>query len=383
MVDVHDALEGVANDRPDLVESSGLAELRRQIDMQLGRGAALAHLTINGSAVRAGLVGVLGGATTRLQALATGVAVDQEEFRKDYHKAYDELDEIGQRWRQARQAFQEGQRQAVDEFAEDIEDRFDKVAEKCVSMAESRKARAETISTALKDDLTQVSGAANRTLHRKYKRLVADFNATADDLLEKADQVGLGVANLGSLPNQLVWTERFESVGSGFAGLGGGALGVMGTMAAGAAAGALLAGQGVAAAAAAAAAAVPGVGWVIAGGVLLAGLGLREWNKRKAVSALIREIHRSVNNSRRKIVRGAKKEVEEHATQIDRALDGELMARIEQQRKNVDAIDEDRQRDEQDKDRTRSSLKQVVAAVEAGIQQIDDVLKKANLGGEA
>ncbi len=377
VVDVHQALEGVANDWEDKLQGSGLNELVASVRGRLGRGAALSHLVVNTTEVLDALTSGHDAAVTRLAALAD--TTDDDEFFDRNSKAYDALDALGQEWRDTRANFSTRWRELLTGFQNDLEDEVQKAEDALVEMVEARKMKAKDVAAAGTQRLQRAASAPVSRLDHAFKAVIGDFVEKADEILESVKTTAKSTTRADSIaiPGGVGRTEAWESVGKGVMGVGSAGLLTCAGVAGYAAVGVIVAGEGAAAALAAAGTAVPGVGWAVAGVALLAGYGLKKAQERKAVLALVRAIHKAATDTRLKTLREARSAVSRTAGEVDINLDDQLRAAMEQQRETLERLHDDRRKSADDKEATRQRLQASIMTLSACREQVSAELQSA------
>jgi len=377
VVDVHQALEGVANDWSEQLERSGLKNVVASIRERLGRGAALSHLMVNTTEVLDTLASALDAAVTRLASLAE--VSDDDEFFERTDRAYEALEELGQQWRDTRAKFSREWRGLLIEFQGDLEASVERAEDALVKLVEDRKIKAKDLSSAATDQLQQASSMPVKRLDRRFRKLVGEFVEKAEEIQRSIRGTARSTTPTGefALPPGVGRTETWESVGKGVMGAGALGLTTCAGLAGWAAGAAILAGEGAAAAIAAAGAAVPVVGWAVAGAALLAGFALKKAQERKAVLALVRAIHKAATDVRRKTLLATRSAVTKAASEVDNTLDDQLRASMEQQRDVLNDLSDDRRKSADDKEATRERLTAYATALSRCRDQVAVHLQEA------
>jgi dynamin family protein len=374
LVDVHAALEGARNDRPGQVQASGLLLLQEAIKARVNGGAARALLLGEGSQIEGSLLQAFRAASARLRALENDSGKDDTGFERNQRYAYEQLDKIGHEWREARSTFAREEREASDIFRADLDGSLDQVKRELRALAEKRDLGAEKIEQALQQRLESAVRIPQEMLMKRYKGIVDSILRQAERLEGAANTVAFESAGLGSTPRDLVWTELLEKAGGAAGGLGGLVLGGMGVATAFAIGSALWAGETVLAALAAGAAAVPGVGWIVAAGVLVGGYALKKSMEAKALQQLIAAIDDAVQSTSRSVIDGVQRRLSEHAQHLEKELDDRMRSALAQQRETLSRQGEDRRASKEEQGRRRAALTADIALLEGGLSRLRELL---------
>lgn len=379
LVDAHLAHEGVCNERPDLVEKSGLANLRKLIEGKVGRSAALALISANGQAL-VGSMRLVGRAiATRITGIDQAGSTSDAEFAAESDKAHTRIGEISSQWQEARAEFRKEWQAALGTFASSLSEDLQDTEDRLIGYAEERSMDAKRLGQAVSESILLAVKAATGRLQRSYSQSASTFSHSAQDLSTDLEAASAQVGGLGGLPEDLTWTERFEKGASGLEGLGGTALTVMGGTAIYAGITTALS-EGLVAGLSAAGAAVPGIGWVIAGGVLLGAWALKKHQEGKVVERLRAGIRKAVRETERKVRPGVRKAIEDHARSVDSGLDQAMRANLQQQLKVLEQLSADRRRSDSGRAEERAHLEQVAFALVRGIQDVQAELAASMRG---
>jgi energy-coupling factor transporter ATP-binding protein EcfA2 len=342
VVDVHRALEGACNDRPDLVDESGIKSLVDTLRRTVSAGACRLQLVSDGGTIAACLQRASDSALMRAASIAEAASKDDETFARDLAEAYAKLDEVADQWRETRDDFQSGCTELVDAYARDVEIGVGEAQARLDELIEKRAMDGDRLNKALQEQLLHAVNIASNRLERGFSQRVGRFVDRCGTLQGVADQAAKGVADIKSVAEQVKLPEKLAKIGGGAETLAGTALSTMAGMALWAGGAALVAGEGIGAAVAAAGAAVPGVGWVIAGAVLLAGWGFRKHQEAKAIAALLRGVSKACADTIRETVRRGRQSVIDQAKKVDAALNDAIRADLEHQRELLRKLQNDR-----------------------------------------
>lgn len=374
IVDVHRGLEGQRNARPDHVEQSGLSDLILALRERLSKGAGRALVLAEGHTAQVALQAALSSVRLRLASLAKEGTEDEGAFLNRQREAREKLDALEDEWRAALKTFRGAYDEIFGRFQEAVEIRVSEVEDAITSLIESRKLDATKVNAAFEEKLQVSLRAPLLTLQREFGAAVKEVVDEATRIAAEASSVAVVAVGFKSTAEDLLWIERKETLGRGLGYIGGAGVALFGGMALWAAGAALIAGETVAAAAAAAAAAVPGVGWAVAAGVLIAGYTIRELHKREAVKTLLRAVHRGATETRRKLVRRTKEDLKEKASEVEQTLDTGLRAQISQQRRVLEDLERDRRKKGAQRESVVQRLQGSEGVVTEALRAIGDTL---------
>ncbi len=343
-VDVHTGLEGATNERPDLVESSGLAELRRSLGTQLAEGAAMTLLK-----TEAACLGGHAGAATRsaqvklahLQATSADAAQRHQQARADKEA---ELREIEQSWQTRKAEFSTEVAGLLEANGQRIRAGLAATREAVVPLIQARKLSGEAIGEALNERISLCLEQAADALQDDCAERVQGLLDTAEELAARA-HFSAGPEPQGGRGFDTEGAESWESAGGWAAGLGKFGLGVFGAEAVFVTGAAWLAGEALTAGALV----VPVVGAAIALVILGVGLWARSAARDKAVRKILAQVDKLLARVSEQAPQQIERAMRQHTQKLLREMSEALAAELEGQRELMRGISSDYELNEQER----------------------------------
>lgn len=375
VVDVHAAVEGARNSRPELLARSGLPSLVECIQARVSKGAEQALLLGEGAVIAGGFGTALEESALRLASLDEAETKDDETFHQQLEAAEEAILGVDKAWRDARSRFEQSVETSLTTFEGALREALASVEDDITGIVRDRGLSADRVSTALSERLEVAVHSPQLALQRAYASHVEDALDEANAVLKQLKSVVANSAGIPDAVKRVGATEKVELVGKVGQGVGGVLVAVAGGQAAWAAGGVLLAGKGLAAAWAAAVAAVPGVGWAIAAGVLLGGFLVRKTAEHRAVAELERAVHQAVTSTERRVIESVRSELRAQRDQLTEALSAQVRASVQQQREAITALRADRRPSGEARNLLRRNLRASVDALSAARVQVDALLQ--------
>lgn len=343
-VNIHKAIEGLANRRTDEAQESGIMELLNDVRDYVGRGPARIRLELFLSIFQGCLAKASHAITVRVARLdEKALEVFDQVVRKEkqFQKKAEETED---KWRQAEDQFLQLVRKATRKTEDGVLESLEKLQERLIADIEARTMNAEHVSksfeqrvrVALKDPLTTWELDMRdpiEDLKRALMEEIRDINLEFDTRFGRPDA-----------EEAKAW--EFGEMAGGFVTWGGG-VGVT-----------LLAGEVVLAwlgLAATASAAVGPVGWILSGGLLLGGLLLKKWCEREVVTRLRKAVSDAIRTVKKDVlgkVRATEQDLEVVAERMRHMLKEEL----EQLRWQIEQIRQDARKSDEERKGTKEQL---------------------------
>lgn|GEM_PF-5988214 len=350
-VDIHRAMEGMANDRKAEVEASGLSELIIDLDKYVNSGVVRIRLELFQASLESYLGKALRAIDVRLSALEDESRQSDEEFREEEKQFKNRIDEAEDRWRQAERRFIDRVREASRTADNHLREALENLRERMVADIESRKMNAEHISKSFDQRIRVALRLPTETWAREIMAALEDLQT---DLSSELDEVRkefenrFGPSDHARMDGRGAQDWEFgEGAGTFFKWAG--TLGV--TLLASEA---LLAWLGIVAASSAA---FGPAGWLVAAGLLLGGLLLKKWCEEKAVAELRRAVTDALRTVRRDVLNklgSAETGLLDLADEVRQALDQEM----DQLRWQMEQMWQDRSRSESERQQIIQELRQ-------------------------
>lgn len=350
-VDIHRAMEGMANEREADVEASGLSALVKDLDLYVNGGAVRIRLELFQGSLQSFVGKALKAIDVRLSALNEESRQSEEAFREEEKQFKQSSDEAEDRFREIERRFTHEVREATRDAENAIRDALEELRERMMSEIESRKMNADHISKSFDQRIRVALRSPTETWERKIKAALEDLQtvlSSEKESLREEFEGRFGPSCKAGMDGQ--GAEDWE-IGEGFGGFmkGLGSLGVT-----------LLIGEAVFSwlGVAAASSAVFGpAGWLVAGGLLLGGLLLKKSCEKKAVAELRRAVTDAIRRVRLDVLnklRSAEGSLLDLADEARQALDEEM----NQLRWQLEQIRKDRSRSESERRQIRQELRQ-------------------------
>lgn len=377
VVDVHQALEGACNNRPELIESSGLARLMHTIEERVGGGAGQMLLMTNGEVILEVLRQARQAAELRIVSLRESARETDSEFAHRLDEAEEAFTAITEEWEKAKDDFGAARDEMLDRFEQSFTDRMNEAETRLVGLAHERHMKTEQVCDQIPLEIESAARGPIIQLQHEFGLAVRELADRAEELMGKLQHTTFNAGTNAEFRQSSGFEEGFEFTGAVLEKAGGFALSFMAGAAMFAAGGALLAGEGIAAAVAAAGAAVPGVGWAVAGVALAAGMGLKAWMGREVAAKLERGIRDTFSKARTDTIRQVKEQIKTAARQVRRELDGSFQAMLDQQRGTMKALRRDRALSQADRETLETQLIEDLRTLERAEDRCKAVLANA------
>jgi hypothetical protein len=357
-VDVHRAIEGLANSRAEDVRESGIAELVNDVRDYIGAGPARIRLELFQSAFQvcvAKAIHAISVRAGRLDEEASKVFDEAVREEKQFRKRAEETED---KWRDEEKRFLRIIREATRQAEERVTDALDNLRERLTADIEGRKMNAEHVGKSFEQRVRVVLKDPLATWEIEMRDAIEDLKRT---LMEEIRDINLEFDRAFGRPDadEAKGWEFGEGFGEIFKWLGG--LGIT-----------LLAGEVVFAwlgiAATASAAAGP-VGWIVSGGLLLGGLLLKKWCEQKAVTKLRKAVSDALRTVKKDVlskVRSTEKDLEVVAERMRTMLKEEL----EQLRWQFEQIRQDARKSDEERKKTKEQLlmcKKLIKSIESQV----------------
>ena len=368
-VDVCEALEGACNDQPERVAASGLPALVEALRARLAGGAERVHLATNGRVILQTLERAAATARTRLAGLEVGDNEAGADFAARIAAAREDLAAREAAWADARARFAERRDAALAHFGRDLATSLGEAHTRLDAHIEARSIDVARMSDVVSQELSEAARAPLAALDTAWGEATSTL-VTAASTFHDATSEGPQGFRFGNIEGIAL-----EAVGEGLHHLGKIGFGAAAGAAAWAGGAALVAGEGGAAALAAAGAAVPGVGWVIAGGALVAGFFLAREGRKKVQAGMRDAVREAIAQARRDWTREATLRIERAAERLERNLDAQVRADSAHARATLDQLVSDHALDRRSREATRERLVGHEARLAAAARTLQGLLR--------
>ncbi|GDX83803.1 hypothetical protein LBMAG42_56140 [Deltaproteobacteria bacterium] len=371
IVDVATAATAAVDGDESGCHSSGLTALSAAIHRRVAGGAARAHLVTNGGSLHRTLLAAERAATGRLAELQNHERETDAEFDERLGRAAAEVESAEAAWTAAKATFTAARDQVIQDFESQLRQALGEARTRLLRHAEHGGMNPSSLSAALQAEIDESCRGPIAALERAWRQHVAE-------LVTAAASVQATLPNLGGgpLPELSGW-QTLGTVGAGVKGFGTFAIGVAGFAAAGAAIGALIAGEGTAAAVAAAGAAVPGIGWVVAVGALVIGAAAAASARSAIRREMVAAIGTTLKQAENRLLEHVRGVISAQASTILVELRCETEGAIAEARGLTEDIRADRQRSASDREALRASLNRHHAAVAQATATVQTVLEES------
>jgi len=337
-VNIHEGLEGVANDIPDKVRESGLAHLRSLVKTRVSRGGQRLEILAQGRQIVPVLRLAIQEGHTRIAAASVRGELKLEQLRARIEGAETSRKEIEKRHRERERKFRRDCEEDLRNWRKEIENEIDSVYKQFSHEVRSHGGEAG-IDTAYLDRLQQVASRSCDAFKNGLARNCEDFieeSAIDIDLLLESLKVTLKDDD-GTVVD-VSGTHVAEAIGTVTTSASGVTLTALTAISATAFGTTIAAGATVTTALAAGLAAVPVIGWVIAAGALAAGYLLKVAAKERRVNALVLEFDRIANRLKADAVETIKEEAHRIRDLVSEGVAGHMRAAAEQQEKQAESL---------------------------------------------
>lgn len=375
VVDVREALARLRG--PSSADRSGLRDLQDEVRRHVIGGVELARVTAEGATFAGGVRAARDAVAARLVVLDRADAQNLGEFRDQLDQVEERATTIEREWLSARRGFEDAVEGTLATFDDAINDRLGEVRDAVVELARAREVPASKLGQVFTLRVEDVARRAQKGLERGLEKHVVAVTEAAEGLVDES--LGLVSEKLGVGPTSVDagGAETVEKVGLVVETIGTVGLNLAIATAGYAAVGAIIAGKGVLAALAAGAAAVPGVGWAVAAGVLVAGYGMKKVAETRAVAAIVAQLEGATRTAERSIRKQVREAVRDRRDAIMTTLGERLRAALAQQRGLVEQLRIDREASAAERGLLRARLHEDREQLALLEQRIDSILARA------
>lgn len=367
-IDIHRAMEGMANDYREDVEASGIRTLMSDLEEYINQGAIRLRLNLFQSSLESSVQRALRAIDLRKMHLDEEGVRSAEDLRAEENQFRKRAEDTEDKWREEERQFIDRVRHTTRIAEDSVIEALDELREQMIADIEARKMDAEHIiksfeqrvRLALKSSLSvwerEINEALNnlkKVLGDELRKLRVNFKETfGKDRGKAADEDG------DNTWEDNTW-EFGEKIGDFFQWAG--TLGIT-----------ILAGEMILSwleLTATGSAAFGPIGWAVSGGLLLGGLILKKWFEEKAVKKLrkaVTDANRAVKKEVLKKLRSAEEEWIKLADAMRKALDEEIRQlrwEIEQIRRDASKSAVERQKTRQELTECERNLKDIESKI--------------------
>jgi hypothetical protein len=373
-VNIHQGLEGATNNRPELIESSGLAKLKDAVATQTDRGGQ--RLEVKGQGER--IVGVLrrGAISANRQINALASEKDSEALKAEHKQARAKLKKLQAEANEAGEDFRTRHATCLQSFRKRLEREMDQVWREYRQRVQAGKVD-DYFTSDFQSALKGCIAGEVETLQRDLGDIEADYVRGAMKRAEAAFNVSVpaGLKQMDGTGSRVMeWTgDVVAGVGTiGLTSLGVATIStIIATVSTGgtASAGLMIA-----------LATIPGAGWVIAGGLVAAGAAISYFSRESWKGKLLEEIERVAKRTCTQAIESVSAECTERRDSLIAVVDGHFRGVVAQQQREIAEIEAKLTLNKEDREREISDLNQKKADMESAITQIESLLQFEPVG---
>ncbi len=368
-VDIHRAMEAMANDDDAEFQESGLSALLNDLDQYVNTGVVRIRLELFQASLQSAVDNALRGIDIRLSALDEESRQSEDEFREEEKKFKDSIREAENKWRQSERKFIDTVRAATRTADHEIRESLDNLSEQMVADIEARKMKAEHVSKSFDQRIRVSLRLPTETWERDIKAALEDvktaLSAEVASLKVEFEERFAPGSLLARLAGQgAADSETAEGLGEFMKWAGGLGVTVLASEA-------ILAWFGLAAASSAA---FGPAGWLVSVGLLVGGLILKKRCEKNAVSELREAVKKSIGATRKDVLDklgSAESSLIYLAHELRQALDEEMSQILSE----LEQIRADRSRSEGERQQTREELRQCAIVLKKTESEVVEVIK--------
>lgn len=368
-VNIHEGLEGVTNERPQFIHSSGLAALRSAIYDRVARGGQRLEISLQGRKIIQCLQVAIKQGVTEAAAASVHEDRDTERLREKIEEAEEKLGTIQSKHRKLISRFDLKCGEIISESKENLRKKIEVVRQEF-----SRNTVEDSLGDEYSIRLKRAASDGFDDFKLRFAKVCEDFttdSAREIDDIAKAFQFTTG--EIPSNPDDNFGPSFAEIVGkitkwgstialTSLTGLSAAAFGTT-----------LAAGSTLTVALTAGATAIPVVGWVIAGIPLLVGHWINKFANEQRKSALLNAIDRAA----REVLDRTETSIATEANRIhDVIRDGvkeTFKAALEQQKKFLNSCRDGLYRSEEEKKLQQATLQAMITDLETAAVDIENL----------